>query len=128
MWCLLAAPLMLGCDLTKLDDFTLSLLTNDEVLAIDQDSLGKMAVKKGGSELQPAYAKPLDDGSWAVGLFNLSETPATVTVQWSDLGLTGKQAVRDLWRQKDLGIFETRFETQNVAPHGVVLVRVIPQK
>src|SRR5262249_53597885 len=72
LWCLLAAPLLLGCDLTQLDDFTLGLLTNDEVLAIDQDPLGKQArrVKEGRRAGTEVWARPLADGTVAVGLFN----------------------------------------------------------
>jgi alpha-galactosidase len=74
LWCLLSAPLLIGCDLEKLDDFTLSLLSNDEVLEIDQDTLGKQATQVGGQGDLKVYAKPLDDGSLAVGLFNLDAT------------------------------------------------------
>jgi alpha-galactosidase len=123
IWCLLSAPLLLGCDLQKLDAFTLNLLTNDEVLAIDQDALGKQAtcVAKDG-DLR-VYAKDLEDASKAVGLFNLGDQPATVTAKWSDLKLSGSIIVRDLWRQKDLGSFENEFHA-HVAAHGVVLVRL----
>jgi alpha-galactosidase len=65
----------------------------------------------------------MDDGSWEVGLFNVGQESTTVTVNWTDLKLTGKQHTRDLWRQKDLGEFSDTFEA-SVAPHGVVLVRV----
>jgi alpha-galactosidase len=126
LWCLLSAPLLIGCDMDKLDAFTLGLLTNDEVLAIDQDALGKQATRVSGDEaaLTDVYAKPLEDGSQAVGLFNRGKTPATVKISWSDLHLTGnKQNVRDLWRQKDLGAFNDGFSAE-VAPHGVLLVRL----
>jgi alpha-galactosidase len=125
LWCLLSAPLLLGCDLEKLDDFTLGLLSNDEVLEVDQDTLGKQAVQVGGEGDLKVYAKPMDDGSLAVGLFNTGAAAATVTANWSDLKISGKQRVRDLWRQKDLGIFSDKFEA-SVAPHGVVLVRIFP--
>jgi alpha-galactosidase len=125
MWSLLSAPLILGCDLRKLDPFTLSLITNDEVLDVEQDSLGKQATcvsKNGDLEV---YAKPLDDGTWAVGLINRGEVSADVTLNWDDLKLTGKQVVRDLWRQKDIGIFDKNFSSP-VVPHGVVLLRITP--
>jgi alpha-galactosidase len=125
LWCLLSAPLLIGCDLEKMDDFTLSLLTNDEVLEIDQDSLCKQAVQVGGNGALKVYARPLEDGSLAVGLFNLGDQQASMAANWSDLKLTGKQRVRDLWRQTDLGTFSDKFETR-VAPHGVVLVRIFP--
>jgi alpha-galactosidase len=125
LWCLLSAPLLLGCDLSKLDEFTKGLLTNDEVLDIDQDMLCRQAtvVEKQGQTL--VYAKPLDDGSWAVGLFNLGPVAGPVTVKWQDLGITGRQVVRDIWRQKDIGPFDNSFSSQ-VGAHGVVLVRIHP--
>ena len=101
----------------------MSLLSNDEVIEVDQDPLGKQAsrVSKNG-ELE-VWAKEMEDGSHAVGLFNRGEMPATVEAKFSDLGLTGKHRVRDLWRQKDLGKFRTSFSAV-VPPHGVVLVRI----
>jgi len=127
MWCLLSAPLILGCDLSKLDPFTTSLITNDEVLDIDQDSLGKQATCVSHNGDLKVYAKPLEDGSWAVGLCNTGKDSATVTLKWDDLKLLGEQAVRDLWRQKDLGTFDQEFSSP-VASHGVVLLRIRPKK
>jgi alpha-galactosidase len=125
LWCLVSSPLLLGCDLEKLDDFTLGLLTNDEVLAVNQDSLGKEArcVSKEG-DLR-VYAKNLADGSKVVGLFNLGTNgTATLTVHWSDVELSGTiHAVRDLWRQKDLGKFKAEFRMP-VAAHGAELISV----
>jgi alpha-galactosidase len=95
------------------------------VLEVDQDSLGKQAVQVGGEGDLKVYAKPMDDGSLAVGLFNTSTDETTVTANWSDLKIKGSQRVRDLWRQKDLGVFTDKFEAP-VASHGVVLVRVFP--
>jgi alpha-galactosidase len=125
LWCLLSSPLLIGADLERMDDFTLSLLTNDEVLEINQDSLCKQATRVGGQGDLRVYAKPLDDGSLAVGLFNAGTSPTTVSASWSELKITGRQRVRDLWRQKDLGEFEGKFDS-SVAPHGVTLVRIIP--
>jgi alpha-galactosidase len=125
LWCLLAAPLLLGCDLDQLDEFTLNLLTNDEVLAVNQDALGKQALRVARNGDLRIYAKDLEDGSKAVGLFNLGTDPATVTAKWSDLRLSGKQSVRDLWRQKDLGAFQAEFQLP-VAAHGAELVKITP--
>jgi len=133
LWCLLSAPLLLGCDIDQLDDFTLSLLSNDEVLAIDQDPLGHQATQISNDEGKIAYAKTLADGTIAVGLFNRGESETTVNVTWGPWGTLAtpnageKYVVRDLWRQKDLGVFEGKFETK-VPSHGVVLVRLIPAK
>jgi alpha-galactosidase len=125
LWCLLSAPLLIGCDMTQLDDFTLNVLTNDEVLEVDQDSLGQEAARVTQEGPLQVWAKTLDDGSRAVGLFNCSSLPTKVAVTWSALGLTGNQMVRDLWRQKDLGRFDRSFSAQ-VPSHGVVLVKVTP--
>ena len=127
LWCLLAAPLLLGCDLEKLDAFTLNLLSNDEVLAVDQDALGNQALCIASQGDTRAYAKALENGGKAVGLFNLDSAPAVVKVRWADLGISGKMAVRDLWRQKDLGEYEGEFGL-TVAGHGAELVKVQPAR
>ena len=123
LWCLLCSPLLIGCDMTQLDDFTLGLLTNDEVLEVNQDPLGRQAGRVAKSGNLEIWAKDMENGSKAVGLFNRGELETSVTVKWADLGLAGKQTVRDLWRQKDLGGFEGEFSAP-VPRHGVVLVRL----
>jgi len=121
-WCLQSVPLLLGCDLTKLDDFTLSLLTNDEVIAVNQDPLGKQATLVSKIDSCGILAKDLEDGSKAAGLFNISDSiTRRLVLKWSDLGITGKWIVRDLWKQEDLGVFENVFAA-DVRPHGVVVV------
>jgi alpha-galactosidase len=128
-WILMACPMLIGCDMTKFDDFTLGLLANDEVLAINQDPLGKAGRRKidkvtgGGFEV---WTKELEDGSKAVGIFNRSELEGGYTLKFSDVDIKGKQSVRDVWRQKDLGEFSDEFE-MTVPRHGVVLVRLAPQ-
>jgi hypothetical protein len=123
LWALLSAPLLIGCDLTKLDDFTTNLLTNDEVIALDQDPLGKQALPVVQNENYVIMVKELEDGSQAVGLFNLSEKDQVIPVSWDTLKITGEQKVRNLWRQKDLGTFTHSFESL-VPSHGVVLVKI----
>ena len=125
LWSLLSAPLLIGCDLTKLDDFTKGLLTNDEVLAVNQDRLGKQAKRVAKDAEIEVWAKPLADGSTAVGIFNRGFMPASHSVDLAALGLAGKRSVRDLWRQEDLGHFEGAFKA-DVPPHGAVLLRVGP--
>jgi alpha-galactosidase len=121
-WCLMSVPLLLGCDLTKLDDFTISLLTNDEVIAVNQDALGKQATVISTQGESGVMAKNLEDGSFAEGLFNLGDNgKQEVVLKWADLKLSGKYIVRDLWRQKDLGTFDGEFKA-DVNQHGVVLV------
>ena len=125
LWCLLCSPLLIGCDMTKLDDFTLNLLTNDEVLDVSQDPLGRQAARIAKSGSLEIWAKDLEDGSKAVGLFNRGEDTAPITVRWTELGVSGQQSVRDLWRQHDLGKFPDQFQTE-VPRHGVALVKVTP--
>lgn len=126
LWCLLSAPLLIGCDMTKLDDFTLNLLSNDEVLAVNQDPLGKQASQITQGALAQVWAKDLEDGSKAVGLFNLDDDPQEVTAKFSNLKLTGPQSIRDLWRQKDLPGADDQFSA-SVPAHGVVLVKLSPK-
>lgn len=123
LWCLLAAPLIFSGDITKMDEFTLSLLTNDEVIAVDQDPLGKPGKPVSIEDELEVWAKPMDDGSLAVGLFNRGEGEVSVTAAWKALGIEGKHIVRDLWRQKDLGEFTEKFEAK-VPRHGVVFVTI----
>ena len=95
------------------------------MIDLDQDELGKQATcvfKQGTIEI---YAKPLAEGSWAAGLFNLGSTPASATLNFSSLHLTGAQLVRDLWRQKDLGRYSDTFSAE-IKPHGVTLIKVSP--
>lgn len=123
LWCLLSAPLLIGCDLTALDEWTLTLLTNDEVIALDQDPLGRQAQRISREMYAEVYRKELHDGSIAVGLFNRGPTSTDVSVSWNDLGISGKHTVRDLWRHEDLGTYGGSFSAQ-IPPHGVVLVKV----
>ncbi len=136
LWSLLSSPLLIGCDLTQMDEFTMNLLTNDEVIGINQDPLGRQAVKISDEANKQVWMKKLSDGSMALGLFftgsNIPEEAfswdgnpqsAKVGITWNELGLQVKQTVRDLWRQKDLGVFDSGFET-DVPYHGVVLLKV----
>jgi alpha-galactosidase len=127
LWALLASPLLIGCDMTQMDDFTFSLLTNDEVLEINQDILGKQAsrvIQLGNMEI---WAKDMEDGSKAVGLFNRGMFNDRIVLKWSDLGVEGKQMLRDVWKQEDIGIFESRYEV-SLPSHGVKLLRVSRNK
>ncbi len=125
MWCLMAAPLFYSGDMRYLDEFTLNVLCNAEVIDVDQDPLGIQARPLVQDDETLIMAKPMADGSLAVGLFNLAELPREMSVDWPLLGLAGKRIARDLWRQKDLGTYDGRFTT-TVTRHGVALVRLIP--
>lgn len=125
LWSMLAAPLIFSGDMTKLDEFTLSLLTNDEVIEVNQDPLCQAAKPASRVELAEVWVKDMDDGSKAVGLFNRDEVEQAITARWADVGVSGRQRVRDLWRQQDIGLLEDAF-TATVPRHGVVLVRLFP--
>jgi alpha-galactosidase len=125
LWALLSAPLLIGCDMTELDGFTANLLGNDEVLGVNQDPLGRQASRLSKSGDCEIWAKEMEDGSRAIGLFNRGRWKSDVPLLWADLGLRGIQSVRDLWRQKDLGEFPEGI-TLPVARHGAVLLRVGP--
>ena len=121
LWSLMAAPLIFSGDMAKLDAFTLGILCNAEVIDIDQDPLGKQAKLLRQSANELVLVKDLEDGSKAVGLFNLTPASRHMSVSWTELGVAGNQLVRDLWRQKDLGIAASDFST-DVPGHGVALM------
>ena len=123
LWSLLSSPMLLGCDLSQMDQFTINLMSNDEVLDINQDPLGKPAGRKAKTDQTEVWARPLWDGTTVVGLFNRGPAPTEVTAKWSDLGIKGLQPVRDLWQQKSLGKFDGSYST-TVPRHGAVLVKI----
>lgn len=132
LWCLLAAPLMIGCDVRSMTDATRAILGNREAIAVNQDPLGRQGVRLGATHhaLQPAevWAKPLADGSHAVGLFNLSDADSRlIQVSWEALGLAPGAActVRDLWAGEDAGRHTIAYETR-VDSHDVALLRITP--
>ena len=127
MWCLMAAPLIYSGDITRLDDFTLNVLCNPEVIAVDQDPLGRQARPVVRTDETLVLAKPMADGSLALGLFNLAEVAREMAVTWEQLDLEGPHRVRDLWRQKDLGEADGRYAA-TVNRHGVMLLRLWPKK
>ena len=123
MWAMIASPMLIGCDMGKLDDFTLQILTNDEILDISQDSLGKAAgrvAKQGDLEV---WSRLLSDGTTAVCLVNASDEEAPITANWTDIGVTGKQRVRDLWLHKNLGKMANGY-TKKVPARGCIVVKV----
>ncbi|HTB83463.1 MAG TPA: putative Ig domain-containing protein [Candidatus Sulfotelmatobacter sp.] len=126
LWALMASPLFFSGDMTQLDPFTLNVLCNSEVIGVDQDPLGHQAHVLRQTDSEIVLVRDLEDGSKAVGLFNLGNAPAKLAVSWADLGLTGKQRVHDLWRQKDLGKFKGEFQTE-VPRHGVAFVQLQPK-
>jgi alpha-galactosidase len=123
LWALQAAPLLIGADMAQLDDLTIDLLGNREVLAVNQDPLGQAAGRVRAEPWLEVWARPLDDGSMAVGMFNRAPVESEVEVSWDELGLSGALQVRDLWRQMDLGTSTGRFSAM-VPRHGVALIRI----
>ena len=111
--------------MTKLDEFTLNVLCNAEVIDIDQDSSGKQGRIIAKTDDYFIMLKELEDGSRAVGFFNTAEVQISISVSLAELQMSGKYRVRDLWRQKDVGIFQDSFEA-DVGRHGVMLVRFFP--
>ena len=124
-WCVLCSPLLIGCDMTQIDDFTMSLLTNDEVLETNQDPLGAAAARVAVEGRCEVWAKPMSDGSLVFALYNKGRRDARVTVDFAALGLTGEWRVRDLWRQSDMGLFSGAYSAE-VWPHATTLVRMFP--
>ncbi|MBM3434889.1 MAG: alpha-galactosidase, partial [Bacteroidetes bacterium] len=123
LWCLLSSPLLIGCDLQRLDAFTLNLLTNDEVLAINQDPLGsqaEQAIREGDMQV---WLKRLSYGNHALGIFNLADSTVNYPLNFRTAGLPETLKVRDLWRQKDLGTITGIYEAA-IPSHGAVLIKV----
>lgn len=125
LWSILAAPLMVGCELTLLDEFTLSLLKNREVLAVNQDIAGIQGhrVTRDEERDTEVWAKPLNDGSVAVGLFNLGEKEQSVSIDFSALNINATQSVYNVWKQENIGEFENGFSAV-IPVHGVVFIKL----
>ncbi|KAA8482450.1 alpha-galactosidase [Arcticibacter tournemirensis] len=132
LWSLFSAPLLIGCDMEKLDDFTLNLLTNDEVIALNQDPLGKQATCLHTIGDLRIYVKELEDGSRAVGFCNFGLEPVNLSFSdFSKLGIAGKQKVRDVWRQKDIAVIGKGGKNAlqlSVPVHGVLLYKFTVSK
>ena len=127
MWCLLAAPLMAGNDIRKMSADIHDILTNKEVIAIDQDPLGREGRRVKRADGLEVWAKQLADGGRAVALLNRTGAEASITVSWTDLGYPDHvpAKVRDLWAHKDLGEKSGSFSAP-VPSHGVVMLRIEP--
>jgi len=125
LWCISAAPLFAGNDLTAMDRSTLELLTNPEVLAVDQDAAGVQGHCAWPEGPVQIWTKPLADGSTAVGLFNLDAHSMSITASFKAVGLPESVQARDLWLRKNLGAFNGSL-TLSVPRHGAVLLKVKP--
>jgi alpha-galactosidase len=125
LWCLLAAPLMAACDLRQLDEATRQILLNRELIAVNQDALGKQGYRVFKSAAREVWMKPLANGDLAVGLYNRGWQRVSITAWWPDLGITGPYAARDLWTHTDCGVFTQSF-TAEVLPHAGMILRLAP--
>jgi len=122
LWAILAAPLLAGNDLSKMDETTKSILMNREVITVDQDKLGIQGFRLSPPQI---WVRPLADGAKAVALFNFvtDDVPQPITLRFKDLGFSGPVHARDLWAHKDLGILH---DSYTVIPPmgGVVMLRL----
>ena len=124
LWSILAAPLLAGNDLRNMTPAILEILTNREVIAINQDTDGKQGRRITKSGDQEVWARPLSGGAQAIGLFNRGGSPAKITVNWPDMGLkTAPSRARDLWAHSDLKL-DGAEDSVTVPAHGVVMLRV----
>jgi alpha-galactosidase len=127
MWAIMAAPLFLGNDVFNMPPYAKAILMNKEVIAVDQDPLGVQGdvVKESKNGKLQVWTKDLKDGSRAVALLNRDDAPRAITVEWRDLGISGKCFVRNLWEHVDEGTFAHRYRTR-VPAHGTVLLKISP--
>jgi alpha-galactosidase len=128
MWCIMAAPLITGNDLSSMSAATKATLTNAEVIAVDQDPLGKQGrvVAGSGTNLEVWSKEMSGTGVRAVALFNRGSSSASMTVKWSDIGLpAGAATVRDLWKAQDLGSFNDQYTAATVGSHDVVMLKIV---
>jgi len=123
LWALLAAPLLAGNDLSTMKPETIAMLTNREVIAIDQDRLGKQADRVWAEGSREIWARELADGSKAVGIFNRFDWPQTIEMDFRELGFKSNVKVRDIWTAKDLGTLPSKYVV-HVPGHGAVLLKV----
>ena len=134
LWCLVKAPLILGNDLRVMTPETLSVLTNDEVIALNQDVLGIQGRLVSTQEGLDVWSLPLSDGSVGVILFHRNDSAggrtADITARWSDIGLPAgvNATVRDLWQHQEVGHFSGNYTARGLAPRQSVTVRITPVK
>ena len=128
LWFIARSPLMHGGDMTKTDDYTLSLLTNDEALAVNRSSANNRQLFRSDDGLIAWIADIPNSASKYLAVFNTRDgQPASIPVKFADAGLNGKIKVRDLWQKRDIGVFENEFASEAPA-HGSRLFRLTPVK
>ncbi len=120
LWSILSAPLLIGCDISRLDAFTYNLLANDEIIAINQDILGKAATCIEKTAKHQIWLKEMADGSKIVGVFNLSDDKETIALNWKSLNLHKYSTARDPWRQVDVGKLK-KIKATTIDSHGTMM-------
>jgi len=127
LWAMMASPLIAGNDITNMSAATREILLNKEVIGVNQDRLGQQGRRVRDDGDLEVWSKPLGDGSRAVPLFNRSEAPAEIAVNWPEIGLTRtvRADVRDLWTHQSAGRVAGRYAAR-VPAHGVIMVKVTP--
>lgn len=123
LWAIMSSPLFIGCDLERIDPLARSLLTNDEVLEINQDVLGKVGRPVVHNDDFDVWLRPLADGAWAMAFFNRTEAERDISADFASLGLPSSCLVRCVWAQKDLGVFKGRFSA-SIPAHAALLYRL----
>jgi len=124
LWCLMAAPLLSGNDIRNMNQSTKEILLNSEIIAVNQDPLGKQAKKIRDDGDTEVFTKQMADGSVVIGLLNRSDSKdKTIRISWIELGITGKHKARDLWEHVELGEFSDYYQT-NVKPHQCVVIKI----
>jgi alpha-galactosidase len=124
LWAISAAPLILGNDMTNMSASAKSILMNADVIAVDQDPRGVQGTKVSDSNGLQVWSKPLQgNGNVAVVLLNRNTSASNITVNWSNIGISGSASVRDLWSHSNVGSFNGSY-TANVAGHGVVMLKI----
>ncbi len=123
LWAILAAPLLAGNDLSKMTPETLAILTNKEVIAVDQDPLGKQGDRASAVGMTEIWTRPLSGGAVAAGLFNRDTEEHSVTLHLRDIGFEDRAKVRDLWKHEDVSATHGSY-TVTVPAHGVVMLKV----
>ncbi len=139
IWCMLAAPLIAGNDLRNMSKETIEILTNKEVIAVDQDSLGIQGFKYSSEDSLETWLKPLSKNEWAICFLNRSSETRTIEVEWEDYEIADEFSkrdidfekttfsIRDLWKKENIGTTDKIFTTQ-VPSHDVVMLKLSPVK
>ncbi len=125
LWCMLAAPLMIGCDVAHMDTATHEILLNREMIALNQDPLGRQGLRACRNGLVEVWKKQLAEKAMGIALFNRDDKKHLVRAHWSDLGIKGRYRIRDLWLHKDMDHSEHEAEAE-VPAHGCVVLKLQP--